>query len=156
MLYEVITYKDQNYKIAIDDAGAGYSGLNLISDIKPHFIRITSYNVCYTKLLRLLIMVLFVRLISRPIKQVEEAIDRLGKGDFKTPVAVGGAKDLVSLGERLDWTRNQLAEVDRSKTKFVSRISHELKTPLASIREGRITSYNVCYTKLLRFESPRQ
>ncbi len=33
-------YKEQNYKIAIDDAGAGYSGLNLISDIKPHYIKI--------------------------------------------------------------------------------------------------------------------
>ena len=33
-------YKEQNYKIAIDDAGAGYSGLNLISDICPHFIKI--------------------------------------------------------------------------------------------------------------------
>lgn len=33
-------YKEQNYTIAIDDAGAGYSGLNLISDIKPHFIKI--------------------------------------------------------------------------------------------------------------------
>lgn len=36
----VQNYKDQNYKIAIDDAGAGYSGLNLISDIKPHFIKL--------------------------------------------------------------------------------------------------------------------
>ncbi len=33
-------YKEQSYKIAIDDAGAGYSGLNLISDICPHFIKI--------------------------------------------------------------------------------------------------------------------
>jgi EAL domain-containing protein (putative c-di-GMP-specific phosphodiesterase class I)/GGDEF domain-containing protein len=33
-------YKNQNYKIAIDDAGAGYSGLNLISDIRPHFIKL--------------------------------------------------------------------------------------------------------------------
>lgn len=33
-------YKDQNYKIAIDDAGAGYSGLNLISDINPHYIKL--------------------------------------------------------------------------------------------------------------------
>jgi EAL domain-containing protein (putative c-di-GMP-specific phosphodiesterase class I)/GGDEF domain-containing protein/CBS domain-containing protein len=33
-------YKDQNYKIAIDDAGAGYSGLNLISEVCPHFIKI--------------------------------------------------------------------------------------------------------------------
>ncbi|HEX3037518.1 MAG TPA: GGDEF domain-containing protein [Oscillospiraceae bacterium] len=33
-------YKNQNYQIAIDDAGAGYSGLNLISDINPHFIKL--------------------------------------------------------------------------------------------------------------------
>lgn len=33
-------YKNQNYEIAIDDAGAGYSGLTLISDIRPHFIKL--------------------------------------------------------------------------------------------------------------------
>ncbi len=33
-------YKGQNYQIAIDDAGAGYSGLNLISDIHPHYIKL--------------------------------------------------------------------------------------------------------------------
>lgn len=33
-------YKKQHYKIAVDDAGAGYSGLNLISDVNPHFIKL--------------------------------------------------------------------------------------------------------------------
>lgn len=33
-------YKNQNYRIAVDDAGAGYSGLNLISDIHPHYIKL--------------------------------------------------------------------------------------------------------------------
>ena len=33
-------YKDQGYKIAIDDTGAGYSGLKLITDIKPDFIKL--------------------------------------------------------------------------------------------------------------------
>ena len=33
-------YKDQQYQIAIDDAGAGYSGLNLISDIQPHYLKL--------------------------------------------------------------------------------------------------------------------
>lgn len=33
-------YKDQNYKIAIDDAGAGYSGLNLISDVNPDYLKL--------------------------------------------------------------------------------------------------------------------
>lgn len=33
-------YKSQDYKIAIDDAGAGYSGLNLISDVNPNYIKL--------------------------------------------------------------------------------------------------------------------
>jgi diguanylate cyclase (GGDEF)-like protein len=33
-------YKGQNYHIAVDDAGAGYSGLNLISNIRPHYIKL--------------------------------------------------------------------------------------------------------------------
>ena len=36
----VQNYKDQDYQIAIDDAGAGYSGLNMISDIHPHYIKL--------------------------------------------------------------------------------------------------------------------
>lgn len=33
-------YRGQDYKIAIDDAGAGYSGLNLISDLHPDYIKL--------------------------------------------------------------------------------------------------------------------
>lgn len=33
-------YKSQDYKIAIDDAGAGYAGLNLISDVNPNYIKL--------------------------------------------------------------------------------------------------------------------
>lgn len=33
-------YKGQNYMIAIDDAGSGYSGMRTITETKPHFIKI--------------------------------------------------------------------------------------------------------------------
>jgi diguanylate cyclase (GGDEF)-like protein len=33
-------YKDQNYEIALDDVGSCYSGLNLICDIRPHYIKL--------------------------------------------------------------------------------------------------------------------
>lgn len=33
-------YKGQNYRIGVDDVGAGYSGLNLIADVQPHFIKL--------------------------------------------------------------------------------------------------------------------
>lgn len=33
-------YKDQGYKIAIDDTGSGYSGLKLITEIHPHYLKL--------------------------------------------------------------------------------------------------------------------
>lgn len=33
-------YKRQYYQIAIDDVGSGYSGLNIITDVRPHFIKL--------------------------------------------------------------------------------------------------------------------
>lgn len=33
-------YKEQGYKIAIDDIGAGYSGLKMLSETRPHYVKI--------------------------------------------------------------------------------------------------------------------
>ncbi len=33
-------YKEQGYAIAVDDAGSCYSGLNLICDVKPHYLKL--------------------------------------------------------------------------------------------------------------------
>lgn len=84
----------------------------------------------------LLVVVASIRLLSKPVRQIDKAIHRLGEGDFETQVTVAGPDDLVFLGERLDWLRKQLAEVEKTKAMFVAQVSHELKTPLASIREG--------------------
>lgn len=36
----VTHYKEQLYQIAIDDVGSGYSGLNILTDIHPHFVKL--------------------------------------------------------------------------------------------------------------------
>ncbi|WP_232843449.1 GGDEF domain-containing protein [Sporosarcina beigongshangi] len=36
----VTHYKEQLYQIAIDDVGSGYSGLNILTDIHPHFMKL--------------------------------------------------------------------------------------------------------------------
>jgi two-component system sensor histidine kinase GlrK len=78
----------------------------------------------------------FIRLISRPVKQLDQGIRQLGDGDFsKTPFVIG-PRDLEDLGKRLDWLRLRLIELEAEKRKFLRHVSHELKTPLAAIREG--------------------
>ncbi|THB71811.1 MAG: hypothetical protein D6B25_17910 [Desulfobulbaceae bacterium] len=75
-------------------------------------------------------------LLSWPIRQLNKSVERMGNGDFKTPVMVTGPLDVEAVGEKLDWLRKRLDALEQEKSKFLAHISHELKTPLASIREG--------------------
>jgi len=84
----------------------------------------------------LLLTGLFAVLITRPIKQVDHAIRQLGDGKFSDPAVVTGPRDLEQLGERLNWLRSRLLELEQDKARFLQHISHELKTPLSNIREG--------------------
>src|SRR5690606_16886088 len=75
-------------------------------------------------------------LIARPVRQIDRAIRRLGRGQFDDPVYVHGPRDLEELGDRLDWLRLRLLDLDAQKVRFLRHVSHELKTPLTAIREG--------------------
>lgn len=76
------------------------------------------------------------RYISHPISQLDTAIRQLGGADFRRPIRVRGPEDLRTLGERLDWLRRRLAELEMEKNRFLRHLSHELKTPLTAVREG--------------------
>lgn len=78
----------------------------------------------------------FVWFIARPVRRMDEHIRRLGQGRFEEPVKIDGPADIAKLGIRLDWLRRRLSDVGRIKERFFREMSHQLKTPLASIREG--------------------
>ena len=84
-----------------------------------------------------LIMVLFFTLlVAKPIRQLDSAIGQLGESGFARPIQVKGPRDLERLGRQLEWLRVRLLELAQEKNKFLRHMSHELKTPLANIREG--------------------
>ncbi len=74
--------------------------------------------------------------IGRPIRQVDRAITELGKGNFSGEISVSGPVDLQRLGQQLEWLRGRLVDLAQERNRFLRHMSHELKTPLANIREG--------------------
>ncbi|MDH5299964.1 MAG: ATP-binding protein [Gammaproteobacteria bacterium] len=84
----------------------------------------------------IIFILVFVVLLSRPIRELEQGIKQIGEGRFDEEIHVTGPRDLVSLGTQLEWLRNRLKYLEEKKTKFLHYVSHELKTPLAAIREG--------------------
>jgi len=75
-------------------------------------------------------------LVAKSLKQIDRAIHRLGDGRFEDVIRVEGPRDLEELGSRLDWLRQRIAGLERQKLVFLQHVSHELKTPLTTIREG--------------------
>lgn len=84
----------------------------------------------------LLLAAIFTALITRPLLQIEKAIGKLGSGSYQDSIRIGGPKDLVQLGARLDWLRDRLSMLEQQRSSFLRHVSHELKTPLAAIRES--------------------
>ncbi|HEY6823789.1 MAG TPA: HAMP domain-containing sensor histidine kinase, partial [Steroidobacteraceae bacterium] len=74
--------------------------------------------------------------IGRPLRQLDRAISELGEGTFSNTIAVVGPHDLERLGRQLEWLRQRLLELAHERNRFLRHMSHELKTPLANIREG--------------------
>ncbi|MHB8209951.1 MAG: HAMP domain-containing sensor histidine kinase [Acidithiobacillus sp.] len=98
--------------------------------------RLTIMEVLLVLPLSIAFAILFIVLITRPIRRLDQAVSGLGAGDLETPIAVQGPRDIASLGDRLEWLRNRLNALEAAKLHFLRQLSHELKTPLTAIREG--------------------
>ncbi len=88
-----------------------------------------------------------LRSIRQPLSSLEEMVDRLASGEREARAPDVGPTEIRRLGVALNelaeenarvrdlefHMQQQLMEVDRAKSEFVSNVSHELRTPLTSI-----------------------
>lgn len=82
----------------------------------------------------LIIALVFSRILTRPIVSLTRSIQRMGRGDFSVRVPVHGSGELRRLSETFNTMSEKLEMLDQSRNQFVSNASHELKTPLATMK----------------------
>lgn len=94
------------------------------------------YSLAAAILLAVILFWLGRRIIAQLLNRVERAVIVLGNNMLDRRIRFSGPEDLQQIGRRLDWLRRRLRSLEEERTRILRHISHELKTPLAALREG--------------------
>ena len=74
------------------------------------------------------------QLLTTPIMTLSRTMRKMGRGDLSVRVPEKGSGELRQLAETYNTMAAQLEDLDKSRNQFVSNASHELKTPLATMK----------------------
>lgn len=85
-------------------------------------------------ILLLLLAIGIGQLVSAPFRKTWESLERIGQGDLEAPLYHSQIWELSRLTEEYEQILNKLRYQDQSRQEFVSNVSHELKTPIASMK----------------------
>ena len=102
----------------------------IIMDVESQ-IRIISAIIVLTVLA---LAVIFSSVILRRIHELSNSMRIVAAGDYSHRLQTSGRDELTDLGNEFNSLTQRLDATERERRRFVSDASHELKTPLASIR----------------------
>jgi len=77
---------------------------------------------------------IIIRLFTRPVHDLTRGIQKISTGDFSFRVRVRGKDEFSDLARAFNSMVSRMEILDRSRNQFVSNASHELKTPLSTMK----------------------
>lgn len=107
-----------------------------IQDVVDSIAHVTQ-RITLTFAIVIIAMVIVVSILSgwltRPIAELTSAIRRMGTQGY-VRVNVKGSSEITELGQAFNRMSERIEEHDRTRNEFVANASHELKTPLATMK----------------------
>lgn len=110
-----------------------------------------------------LLILVASRYVVNPLKKLTLATQRLARGNFNVHVFVKQKDELGQLADSFNHMAGELKQLEQMRQDFVSNVSHEIQTPLTSIRgfskalrgSGIDESERLKYLEIIERESER-
>ena len=133
-----------NYYLINTDLGSlfGLTGFSAVFYVSTNKYDDLIQNIYFMLLAILIIAMIFTiayvlfisRSISKPIQKLCSFADAIGHGNFKRNEYSFKDRELIDLNRRMNETAGKLEKSDDDQKTFFQNVSHELKTPLMSIK----------------------
>lgn len=91
-------------------------------------------SLAITAVMLTLVSVLLVRRLARPLRRLTDSAERVGRGEEVPPLPEEGADDVRHLTVAFNRMQSRLRRFVEDRTRMVAAISHDLRTPITSMR----------------------
>ncbi|MDS0528168.1 HAMP domain-containing histidine kinase [Clostridium sp. SHJSY1] len=150
VICKTINKSDEEHYIVLIMIPQDKLTLNLHLNSVPYKVGKPLYKL-YAKVIAAAIMLFLISIIiysiwtakkiKRPLKKIDEALGKVIEGDYEEKLVIKGQKEFIVISDtinflidKLKYSREENAKLEQSKTRMLMDLSHDIKTPITTIR----------------------
>lgn len=138
----IITKPSHIYGIPVYDKGNMFCGaiimITPISEINAPLKNV--YTIIWVSALFAIVMSSFIiyyfseRIIIKPLSAINTAAKKISKGEVEKRVNINSNDEIGELAESFNYMADSLQKVENARRAFISNVSHEIRSPITSIK----------------------